>query len=664
MANDVKFVLSAEDRTRAAFRQVEGGLKGLTATALRLSTGLAALSGVTIGGALASLAANATRTAGELADMSARTKLSVRDLSELKFAAEQSDTSLDTLVGGVTRLSQLLFDAQAGKAEARGLVSALGLDPDSLNNGKDALLALADRVAAIENPLERAAVAAKVLGGSAGPEMVAFLAQGSEGIRELFTEAENAGAIIDEKFAKAVDAANDNLSALAGTLQGSITVALGNSAGKFERITRAMRDAASDGASLARVLQIGLAGVLAETFSDANLEGAERLRKELEQQKDTLKELQDIQNREPRRTTGLDRLKDSAGIGLQDQLAATRARVDELQRLLDVEIQAEEEAAKKEAQIQQEKVKNKKKVAAEMRRIKEEEAAALAEEKRVIQEANREVSKLADERAKVGEKFKNLVADVRAGPTSAVDDLTDVSAINFQARQAIQQGDPETAIRLAERAGEALKKLQEDGKEGTLVAGGMAAQIQKIAEEAAKLQEQQGLQKIAPKFDVDATLQDVDALRTAILDRLKDLEVTIKLKADTSGLPAGAQPAAGESEPESFARGGWTGPGARFRPAGIVHADEYVFSNPAVRTLGVGFLDMLHSLARVGVRPDVLGRLPGYAEGGLVGRIGPSAPTNHFTFNLPDGSKVSTTDAPEDIRRVIERAALKLGGRR
>jgi hypothetical protein len=44
----------------------------------------------------------------------------------------------------------------------------------------------------------------------------------------------------------------------------------------------------------------------------------------------------------------------------------------------------------------------------------------------------------------------------------------------------------------------------------------------------------------------------------------------------------------------SYAEGGYTGPGARYEPAGVVHRGEYVFSAPSVDRLGLGYLDTLH----------------------------------------------------------------------
>jgi murein DD-endopeptidase MepM/ murein hydrolase activator NlpD len=63
-----------------------------------------------------------------------------------------------------------------------------------------------------------------------------------------------------------------------------------------------------------------------------------------------------------------------------------------------------------------------------------------------------------------------------------------------------------------------------------------------------------------------------------------------------------------------FATGGWTGPGAKMQPAGIVHADEFVVrkeSRQRIEKQRPGYLDYLNRF----------GRLPGYAIGGGVSPV-------------------------------------------
>ncbi|WCK69930.1 phage tail length tape measure family protein [Agrobacterium tumefaciens] len=64
-----------------------------------------------------------------------------------------------------------------------------------------------------------------------------------------------------------------------------------------------------------------------------------------------------------------------------------------------------------------------------------------------------------------------------------------------------------------------------------------------------------------------------------------------------------------------FSDGGWTGPGEAKDVAGVVHADEFVFSKKAVQKVGVGRLDAMHK-----------GLLRGYETGGYTtGSVFPSA---------------------------------------
>lgn len=71
---------------------------------------------------------------------------------------------------------------------------------------------------------------------------------------------------------------------------------------------------------------------------------------------------------------------------------------------------------------------------------------------------------------------------------------------------------------------------------------------------------------------------------------------------------------------QSFASGGWTGPGSKYTPAGEVHADEFVFTKKATNALGVGNLYRLMAQAERG-KPAPRGRGKGYANGGHVGGV-------------------------------------------
>lgn len=60
-----------------------------------------------------------------------------------------------------------------------------------------------------------------------------------------------------------------------------------------------------------------------------------------------------------------------------------------------------------------------------------------------------------------------------------------------------------------------------------------------------------------------------------------------------------------------YDKGGYTGPGGKYQPAGVVHRGEYVFDKAAVDKIGVRNLEMIRAASK-----------RGYASGGPVGDPG------------------------------------------
>jgi hypothetical protein len=97
-----------------------------------------------------------------------------------------------------------------------------------------------------------------------------------------------------------------------------------------------------------------------------------------------------------------------------------------------------------------------------------------------------------------------------------------------------------------------------------------------------------------------------------------------------------------------FADGGYTGAGSKYQPAGVVHAGEFVARSEVVRQPGA--VPFLEAFNRHGM--SLLAGLPGFADGGMVGRnpygatamravaTGGGAVTVHqnFTIQAPAGS--------------------------
>jgi hypothetical protein len=81
-----------------------------------------------------------------------------------------------------------------------------------------------------------------------------------------------------------------------------------------------------------------------------------------------------------------------------------------------------------------------------------------------------------------------------------------------------------------------------------------------------------------------------------------------------------------------FSTGGYTGDIDPREAAGVVHGREFVFSEPAVRAIGVDRLERLHTKAKAGqMEAD---ELPGYYDGGYVSSIGERVVSSRVTQHL------------------------------
>lgn len=110
-----------------------------------------------------------------------------------------------------------------------------------------------------------------------------------------------------------------------------------------------------------------------------------------------------------------------------------------------------------------------------------------------------------------------------------------------------------------------------------------------------------------------------------------------------------------------FYDGGYTGPGSKYQPAGVVHAGEFVFSQAAVNRLGVPALSMLHRLA-AGMAAPTMPRW-GYADGGAVNLPAAAAPTvnantkvlNYFDLDSAMSEYLKTRGGERAILNIIQR---------
>jgi len=151
----------------------------------------------------------------QVAKMAKRTGLSVEALSELKFVASQTGTSIEALETGFRRMQRSIYDAGRGLSTQTDALADLGLkykDLKGLAPEKQFKL-LAEAVSRVEDPTRKAALA-QALFGRAGTQLLPMMAKGAAGIEALQKKARRLGLTMSSEDAKAAEDFTDSLDAL------------------------------------------------------------------------------------------------------------------------------------------------------------------------------------------------------------------------------------------------------------------------------------------------------------------------------------------------------------------------------------------------------------------------------------------------------------------
>ncbi len=129
-----------------------------------------------------------------LSKMSDRTGISVEALSELTHAAKLSGTDTETFENGIRKMQKTLVDAATGSKESQEAIQRLGLSIDQLMalSPDEQFSAIAEALARVKDPTQRAAMAMEIFGKS-GTKLLPMIAGGAKGIEDLRKRARDLG---------------------------------------------------------------------------------------------------------------------------------------------------------------------------------------------------------------------------------------------------------------------------------------------------------------------------------------------------------------------------------------------------------------------------------------------------------------------------------------
>ena len=200
--------------------QFEKGMKRVAKRMKGVAVAMVAI-GAAITAAIGKSVKDFAKLGDEIQKMSLRTGFSTEALSELKFAAEISGASIESLEKAVKRMSSALVDADNGLLETKRAFDELGLSATKLLqlNAEEAFFAITGALGGVESALVRAALAQDIF-GRAGTQLLPLIAQGAEGIEALRQKARDLGISFSQDAANAAADFNDALTELNAAIEG------------------------------------------------------------------------------------------------------------------------------------------------------------------------------------------------------------------------------------------------------------------------------------------------------------------------------------------------------------------------------------------------------------------------------------------------------------
>lgn len=270
MTTNVKYRVSAEDKTTRAFNNIKKNVGGVESAFSSLKgVAAAAFAGLSVAG-FTSMVKGALDAGDKINKLSIRLGASTEALSQLKHVAELSGVSFNTLTMGLQRMTRRVAEAGMGTGEAVKALDELGLSAKELKTlaPEDQFEVIAQKISEVKDPADQVRLAMKLF-DSEGVSLLQTMKNGAGGIKAMREEADKLGLTLSSDAAQGMADANDAMTRMrtSGTaLANTMAVQLGPT---IAEVADWFSTSLPDG--------IGVAGMAFDAFRHYLLEGVETI---------------------------------------------------------------------------------------------------------------------------------------------------------------------------------------------------------------------------------------------------------------------------------------------------------------------------------------------------------------------------------------------------
>lgn len=214
----IRRIDEAAERSAAALERSNARAGGSFAAVSKAAKGLFAVLSLR---EIAQVGQRTLKTADDILKFSQRIGASTEALSQLRYVADLSGVSFNTLTMGLQRMTRRVAEAAQGTGEAKDALRELGLDAEklTLQRPEEQFEAIAEAMLQVGNQSDKVRLAMKLF-DSEGVALLQMMTRGAEGIREFREEADRAGVTLTEEMAEGAAEARDKMTALDASLSG------------------------------------------------------------------------------------------------------------------------------------------------------------------------------------------------------------------------------------------------------------------------------------------------------------------------------------------------------------------------------------------------------------------------------------------------------------
>ena len=251
-----RFTIVGKDATKAMFRSIRTGLKGVRSGINSTQVKFAALAGVAGMGAIV----NSSRQAIDvLAKTSSELGITTEKLATLQHAAQLPGSTNESLSKGLKKLQKSIGDANNGLSTYTRAFDKLKLDPAELQSmtPDEQFRKVGEAMAGVGTQTERVAIAYDLLGGR-NTALLNTMVEVGDNFEGLEKEVQDYGLAISRVDAAKVEEANDQLLRVGQVVKGlgqKLTVKL---APMISVISEKLIGAATEGDRMGRIVTKGI----------------------------------------------------------------------------------------------------------------------------------------------------------------------------------------------------------------------------------------------------------------------------------------------------------------------------------------------------------------------------------------------------------------------